>query len=59
MAITSSSAIAIAFAMAITSSSANAIAFAMAISSASDLHPASYNSSPALHAIVLALGAKP
>ena len=45
--------------MAITSYSANAIAFAMAISSASDLRPASYNSSPALQAIVLALGAKP
>ena len=50
--------------MAITSSSANAIALVMAISSASALLPASYNSSPAqpspaLHAIVLALGAKP
>ncbi len=47
MAITSSSANAIAFAMAISSSSASALAFAMAISSASALRPAAYNSSPA------------
>ena len=50
--------------MAITSYSANAIAFAMAISIASALRSAAYNSSPAqpspaLQAIVLALGAKP
>lgn len=45
--------------MAITSSSANAIAFAMAISIASALRPAAYNSIPDLQAIVLALGAKP
>ena len=45
--------------MAITGSSANAIALVMAISSASALRPAAYNSIPDLQAIVLALGAKP